>query len=66
MSRGRPKLKEESRKRFFGITISPDAAERLEKIEGNRSHFISEILTKIPTSWIKKYNKSPHQFEPFG
>lgn len=65
---GRPKLKEEDRRKFFGVTVSPEAAGRLEAVKGNKSQFIDELLKQMPEKWIRAFNKAPGKFslETFG
>lgn len=70
-TRGRKKLKADQRRKFIGITVDPELADELSRIERDKSGFIEAILSNAPIQkWIDEYNKNPkkflHNFVPFG
>jgi hypothetical protein len=59
---GRPPLSKKLKKVNFGFTSYPALRTKLKKIKGDRSPFISAILTAIPPEMIDAYNKNAEGF----
>ena len=59
---GRPLVPDNKKKVSCNFTVPYKEKQRIDKITGDKSAFISKVVSSIPNKWITAYNRSPKKF----